>query len=607
MSGKTVKKIIFAVFVMGIIFLNKTSAYAYDAKVSVSTGTVEENEKVTITVKITSESEIGVSQVWLKYDKSVVSYYDGGDSEGDTGLVRLFDSIDSGSSKEIIRTVTFVGKNPGETVITVTDDSEILEYTSEDDMSITTTPGKITVTAPAVASGDNTLKSINIYGINTDGKSSKLTFKPGFSGDTTEYAIDVSADIEKLSVVATTSHNKAKVKISGLKLSTGDNVTTITVTAENGDSKKYFIYTKKEKGEEETTKEPEGKDNPDLTDKYIEITINDKKMNILKEIDESILPEGFEVTDMTYGETSINAGKGLSKNLVIIYILDENKENGALYIYDDKNNKFYPMVNILTGNKMYTIVNTPEEFNIPEGFVSTTISIDGKETSAWSYGDISDFVYLYAMNWDGECAIYCYDTVEKTIQRVSEYKNSSSSNAKIAELESKNNELNNQLKNSNDKNNKSRKMIIFLSIVIVVFAAVTVSMIIIFGKKGNIPENLKNVDDNDETDNDEADNDKDDETDSDNESEKDISEEELTKDNVSINSDKEQTNTGDEKKSLTENLSQASENEKTVNTLDEKSENAYNEEKEVIMDKAETEKIIDSLLNFNVDDFNIEK
>lgn len=596
MSVKTVKKIIFAVFVMGIIFLNKTSAYAYDAKVSVSTGTVEENEKVTITVKITSESEIGVSQVWLKYDKSVVSYFDGGDSEGDTGLIRLFDSIDSGSSKEITRTVTFVGKNPGEAAITVTDDSEILEYTSEDDMNITTTPGKITVTAPAVASGDNTLKSINIYGINTNGKSSKLTFKPGFSGDTTEYAIDVPANIEKLSVIATTSHNKAKVKISGLKLSTGDNVTTITVTAENGDSKKYYIYTKKEKGEEETTKESESKDNPDLTDKYIEITINDKKMNMLKEIDESILPEGFEVTDMTYGETNIKAGKGLSKNLVIMYILDENKENGALYIYDDKNNKFYPMVNILTGNKMYTIVNTPQELDIPEGFVSTTISIDGKETSAWSYGDISDFVYLYAMNWDGECAIYCYDTVEKTIQRVSEYKNSSNSNAKIAELESRNKELDNRLKISNDKNNKSRKMIIFLSIVLVVFAVAAVFIIIISVKNRNVPENLKNEDDNDEED----------ESDSDNESGNDLSEEELTKDNDSLNNN-EKINTEDENEALAENIFRASENEKTVNTLDENPKNAYNDEKEVIMDKEETEKIIDSLLKFDMDDFDIEK
>ena len=48
---------------------------------------------------------------------------------------------------------------------------------------------------------------------------------------------------------------------------------------------------------------------------------------------------------------------------------------------------------------------------------SLRVTIEGEETLAWTYGEVSDFAYVYAMNWDGQSAIYSYDTVEKTIKK----------------------------------------------------------------------------------------------------------------------------------------------------------------------------------------------
>lgn len=175
-----------------------------------------------------------------------------------------------------------------------------------------------------------------------------------------------------------------------------------------------------------------------------------------------------------------------------MYIVDENKENGSYYIYDENSDKFYPMVNIQTGEKMYTIVAAPADFVKPEGFVDTIAKINGKETAAWSYGEVSDFIYVYAMNWDGNCAVYCYDTVEKTLQRMSEYTGNSSLSAELDEVK-KENENNiskiEQLERENAELKQFRKVIIIVIIVIIVLL---LGMIIL-----NIIAFRKNKDDND--------------------------------------------------------------------------------------------------------------
>ncbi len=496
--NKYIKNILFTFAVMFFSLLSVNLAYGAEAKITVGTGSVVEGEQVAIKVQIAADSTIVAGDIWLSYDPSIVTYKSGADIEGDGGLIRFI--IDSdGTQTTIEREIVFVGKKAGSCEITATSSCEVVDFESLKLMKVTTLAGKVTVTTPTVASNDNKLKSLVVYGVDKNKKSHKLSLTPSFGAEKTEYNLNVEGDITQLSITATPNDSKATVKVSGLKLSEGDNITTIKVTAENGDSKTYYIYTEKDKLKEEpTTEKPTDKDEKPPVEEieYIEVLIGEQTMFIPVNPKDIKLPEGFEEVEYTYKEKNIQAAKGLSKNILIVYIVDENKENGSFYIYDEASDKFYPMVNIQTGEKMYTIVATPADFVKPEGFVDTIAKINGKETAAWTYGELSDFIYVYAMNWDGNCAIYCYDTVEKTLQRMSEYTGNSSLSAELDEVK-KENENNidkiEQLEKEKAELQQFKKVIIIVIIVIIVLL---LGMIVL-----NIIALRKNKDDNDPDDN----------------------------------------------------------------------------------------------------------
>ena len=472
MTFNYMKKTIFTLCVIVFSMLMVKAVYASEAKISVSTESVVEGANVTVTVTVTSDGNIGVGDLWLTYDASVISYYSGADSTGDTGSIRLMIEGD-GTVKEVKRQIVFVGKKAGTTEIKVQSGCEMYDYDTEELMTVSSVAGKVTVTTPVVASDDNTLKKLVVYGVDKNGDSHKLTLSPSFSKNKTEYKLEVGADITKLSVTATTNDSKATVKTSGLKLSEGDNVTTIKVTAENGDSKTYYIYTEKEESkEEETTKPPKEEETtkPVVDDtEYIELVIGEAIKYMPVKLGKTVLPEGFEKCEYSYGDKVVEGARGLSKDILIFYILDENKENGKFYIYNETTKLFYVMINVQTGGKMYTLVTPPAELEIPEGFAESTVTIEGEETLAWTYGEVSDFVYVYAMNWDGQSAIYSYDTVEKTMQRVSEYAGSSDLVSKVESLE---NEIKNHLstiesqKNTIEEFNKFKKNVIIGAVII---------------------------------------------------------------------------------------------------------------------------------------------
>ena len=79
-------------------------------------------------------------------------------------------------------------------------------------------------------SGDATLKSMSC-------SNAELNFTGG-----TEYSLTVPYEVSSLKLSTTANHSGAKVSVSGNSLSVGSNTVTVTVTAENGNTKRYYIY-----------------------------------------------------------------------------------------------------------------------------------------------------------------------------------------------------------------------------------------------------------------------------------------------------------------------------------------------------------------------------
>lgn len=76
-------------------------------------------------------------------------------------------------------------------------------------------------------------------------------------------------------------------------------------------------------------------------------------------------------------------------------------------------------VKLSSTGKTITIMSPGDDVQIPEGFKSGTISVDGHRVQGWVWGADTDPEYcvVYGMNENGELNFYRYDMAEKTIQR----------------------------------------------------------------------------------------------------------------------------------------------------------------------------------------------
>lgn len=149
----------------------------------------------------------------------------------------------SGSLEDLLSTVEgFI-----EYELTEDKTTAIINVTAEDGTVKTYTVYIIKEDAPVVQtpivyyySSNNYLKTLEIEGYEID-----------FDKLTSEYKITVKDDVASLDIKALAEHNRARVQITGNEgFKEGENVVTITVTAENGDTREYKLVVQKEEKQE---------------------------------------------------------------------------------------------------------------------------------------------------------------------------------------------------------------------------------------------------------------------------------------------------------------------------------------------------------------------
>ncbi len=409
------KRCIYIVFLMATFFLMFTAktVYADDAKISISTTQATQGDEVRVTVSVNADKGIGECNFILEYNSDIIEI---SEKQDDTGLMynggggSVHIQYGVSNTKDVKININFKAKSPGITEIkyvTISEDSGVLSYDSMEWMNVSNQNGSVTVKAPYVASKDNYLTNLKVEAVKNDGSTYTLELSPKFSKDVTKYNAKAVEGVTKLVVTADKSDSKATVKMAGRAMDPGDNTTTITVTAEDGSTRKYVIYTYVEKKPETTTPPPEP----------IVIQIDGTDMHI-KDIDENVkLPEGFEKINYEYKGNKVVAAKGLVKNLMVMYVAKSDGSSGQLYIYDESGDSFYPMSNLQLTQKLYTIVKEPQDLIIPAGYVETTVTIDEQNFKGWSNSEVENIYLVYAMNWNGEKGLYYYDTNEKQIIR----------------------------------------------------------------------------------------------------------------------------------------------------------------------------------------------
>lgn len=341
-----------------------------------------------------------------------------------------------------------------------------------------------------VKADEATLSEMTVEAQNNAGSRSKVTISPEFSADVTEYKVTVPNDTIKLVITATTTEESAKYEVDWEALDVGDNKTFVYVTTADGTKSTYTIYTKRLTEEEEATYKPEENNDSKPSDEENDtpIMVGETKMKISSDFDESDIPEGFSEAEYEYEGKTYTVIKGEKKNLVAMWLkpisdeTSENSESGeqsteeqtgvseeGFYIYAEEDNTFYEMNNIYIKSRMYTVIENAAPDQYLNDYERLEIQVIDENVEVWVLDEDNRLYLLYAMNWEGETSLYCYDDVEKCFQRYiidsAAANQVEAANEAINNLQNKNNDL---IKKYNDSNSTKWKIIAVLAILVVV-------------------------------------------------------------------------------------------------------------------------------------------
>lgn len=423
------------VLMLGCIMIPDTNAQASSLSVGVSASSVKIGDTVTVSITVPA----GVSAtVNVTYPSGTFSFSSASDTaSANGGTVSMTIGSYGSSNTKTTGTMKFKAKAAGSATFSAS--APIAGNQDGDRVSVGGASASVRVKNEA--NEDNSNKSDNSNGSDTsdnnsddnktksaDNSLASLTLSsgslsPAFKYNVTNYTAEVANDVTSVVVSAKTSNANATVESvkGGENLLVGANKIQIVVKAENGVTATYTItVTRKESGD--NTDEPE----PDNTDEPQEqcYDIGGVKMYPSEDGDESQIPEGFALSEITLWEKAYPywVNDTIGSDVGLIYLVDENKENGAWYRISEASpyeaNPF-----ICFKSEYGYIIATPEKMNetAPAGYTSETINIEGKGVAdAFVKAGDEENCLIYAVNQDGVYGLYQYDLQDRTYMRYKE-------------------------------------------------------------------------------------------------------------------------------------------------------------------------------------------
>lgn len=304
----------------------------------------------------------------------------------------------------------------------------------------------------------------------------------------------------------------AEYRVVNRDLAVGENGIDIKVTAADGSVFWYCIFVTRE-GQETTVESTAGEsttagnstEESTATDP-LTVDLGNTVGYVQETLGDVMRPEGFEAMTYDFRGVEIEVLKGIGKNLILVPISD-GAETG-LYIYDAENESFYPYVGIQITSALYTILPFAENEQVPDGYQLAVVDFEGRLIDAWVRSDAADknFVLFYAMNWNGETALYRYDAGENTLQRIRKEELSApetSTETRPSEESTGSTEVNGDyvdyLEETLEKINR-RDTIMFVIVVLLLVCMIAMYALFSAEKKADEPDNDDDDDDDDPTD-----------------------------------------------------------------------------------------------------------
>lgn len=409
------------VLLFGCLLVPDIEAKADNLYIALSDTTVKIGDTITVSVTVPA----GVSAtVNLTYPTDLLTYSSASDTaSANAGTVSMTIGSYGSSNKRSVGTVTFQAKSSGKATFSAA--APIAGNQEGDRVSVTGASASVNIkneTGDDAENGDNANKS-------SDNSLSSLTLSagklsPAFKYNITNYTAEVENNVTSVVVSAKANNENATVESvkGGEKLVVGSNKIQIVVKAENGVTATYVVnVTRKAAGDDDKQKDSEKDEQQDgdLSQQYYEI--NGQKLYPATSIPEDAVPQDFEQGTMKLWEKDYPYlyNDKIGSQICLLYLVDENKENGALYmVMDSAPYEAYPYVSFSSEFGYIVVVPDADETTLPAGYKAGTLDIEGKGSiGAYYYGKDKGVCLVYAVNNEGNYGWYLYDVNERTYMR----------------------------------------------------------------------------------------------------------------------------------------------------------------------------------------------
>lgn len=329
---KVLRKIILNlafILVLGVgVSLNSNfvmQAYALDTRIAFSDPSVIEGNEVTVVLKISSldGGNLGNANLMLKYDNSYLEFISGNNAEGGAGAIKI--SAGEDGKQEWVYNLRFKALKAGETNIEVSSD-EVYDVNGKSATISKKGSSKVTIAAGASTSTNANLSSLSV---------SEGALEPEFNSDTTEYTMNVGADINSINISAVAAEANSSVEISGNEnLVEGENKVNINVKAADGSTSKSYTITVMKA----VTSESQASTESETEKSLAEITVSSKTIHVIDldsgvKIPENMVENSIEVNGVKV-KGWIDKSDG-GQNFVLVYGQNSEGEKG-FYVYDLK-------------------------------------------------------------------------------------------------------------------------------------------------------------------------------------------------------------------------------------------------------------------------------
>ncbi len=402
--------IILQMFVFTVSAANKVSIAISDTKPLVGS-------TITVTFNFTTDKAIGSvdSQGNIKYDSSILectSNPSGTSVNNGSINISWYDAENKSTTKAF--SFKFKVKKAGSANVTVSN----VEIASADLAIVASVSASYNI---AAIDKSSLPKDANLKGI----KLSAGSLSPAFSASTTSYTVKVPYSTTKVVVTPTLSDSKAKWSVSGSSsLKVGTNTRVITVTAQNGSTKKYTIKITREadtsspsSSDSTSSEDTEPKVNP------YEISVGGEMWLLLNDYSLITIPAGFTQSNQVINGIEMPVLVDKKNGRTVVYATNEADTVGAYFIYTGEDNEYTEYKFFVTDDNTYVIIEPEKAAKAPVGFVYKDTEVMGYEVGVYKYTDsaYSDYVIFYAEAPSGEKNYYRYDSSEATVQKATDF------------------------------------------------------------------------------------------------------------------------------------------------------------------------------------------